>query len=97
MRNHFYYVYILTRKRNSVFYVGVTNNLIRRIHEHKTGLVEGFTKKYDVKKLVYYEQFEDIQLAIQREKSIKKWKRQYKINAIEALNPDWKDLYFDIC
>ena len=92
MQDQHYYVYILTRARNSVFYVGVTNNLVRRVHEHKMGLVEGFTQKYNIKKLVYYEQYEDIQLAIQREKSIKKWKRQYKINAIESMNPDWKDL-----
>jgi putative endonuclease len=97
MQHQHYYVYILTRARNSVFYVGVTNNLVRRVHEHKMGLVEGFTQKYNIKQLVYYEQYEDIQLAIQREKSIKKWKRQYKINAIEGMNPDWKDLYFDIC
>ena len=81
-----YYVYILTRERNSVFYVGVTSDLIRRVYEHKMGLVEGFTKKYNIKSLVYYEQFEDIYLAIAREKLIKKWKRQYKINAIESIH-----------
>lgn len=96
MRNHDYYVYILTRARNSVFYVGVTNNLVRRVYEHKMGLIEGFTKKYNVKMLVYYEHFEDINGAIAREKVIKKWKRQYKINAIEGMNPQWKDLYDEI-
>ena len=96
MQNHHYYVYILTRVRNSVFYVGVTNDLIRRVHEHKMGLVEGFTKKHNIKTLVYYEQFENIYFAIAREKLIKKWKRQYKISAIESINPGWKDLYFDL-
>lgn len=96
MRNHNYYVYILTRKRNSVFYVGVTNDLIRRVYEHKVGIIEGFTKKYDVKRLVYYEYFDDIHAAIYREKIIKKWKRKYKINAIERMNPEWKDLYVDL-
>ena len=66
MRNYYYYVYILTRERNSVFYVDVTNDLVRRIHEHKMGLVEGFTKKHNIKTLVYYEQFEDIYLAVER-------------------------------
>ena len=94
MRN--YYVYILTRERNSTFYTGVTNNLVRRVYEHKMGLVEGFTKKHHIKRLVYYEQFGNVHLAIQREKIIKKWKRRYKINAIESINPDWRDLYFDL-
>jgi len=96
MKNHDYYVYILTRERNSVFYVGVTNDLIRRVYEHKMEIVRGFTKKYNVKILVYYEHFEDIHEAIRREKIIKKWKRRYKINAIERMNPDWKDLFFDL-
>ena len=96
MRDHNYYVYILTRERNSVFYVGVTNDLARRVYEHKMELVEGFTKKYNIKMLVYYEHFENINSAISREKAIKKWKRQYKISAIESINPQWKDLYFDL-
>ena len=96
MSNHNYYVYILTRARNSIFYVGVTNDLIRRVYEHKMGLVEGFTKKHNIKMLVYYEHFEDINSAIAREKVIKKWKRRYKINAIEGMNPQWKDLYYEI-
>ena len=96
MRDQSSYVYIMTRERNSVFYVGVTNNLIRRVYEHKMGLVEGFTKIHHIKILVYYEEFEDIYLAIAREKIIKKWKRQYKINAIESINPEWKDLYNDL-
>jgi len=96
MRDNHYFVYILTRSRNSVFYVGITNNLARRVYEHKMGFVEGFTKKHNIKMLVYYEQVEDVRLAIAREKLIKKWKRQYKINAIESMNPEWKDLYFDL-
>ena len=109
MQNYHYYVYILTCARNSVFYAGITNDLVRRVYEHKMGLVEGFTKKHNIKTLravaikemstapkVYYEQFEDLDLAIAREKSIKKWKRQYKINAIESMNPEWKDLYIEL-
>ena len=91
-----YYVYILTKERNSVFYVGVTTDLIRRVYEHKEDLADGFTKKYQIKELVYYEEYDDMETAIAREKIIKKWKRKYKINAIERMNPDWKDLYFDL-
>jgi len=96
MKEHNYYVYILTRERNSVFYVGVTNNLLRRVYEHKNGLISGFTKKYNVTMLVYYEHFDDIHAAIRREKAIKKWRRKYKIAAIESMNPDWRDLYFGL-
>ncbi|MCX5819098.1 MAG: GIY-YIG nuclease family protein [Deltaproteobacteria bacterium] len=88
-----YYVYILASKKNGTLYVGVTNDLIRRVYEHKNNLVGGFTKKYRVKNLVYFEACEDIRAAIQREKNIKKWKRQWKIDLIEKNNPDWKDLY----
>lgn len=96
MQEKTYYVYILTRERNSVFYTGVTNDLMRRVFEHKNDLLGGFTKKYNVKKLVYYECFDDIGHAIQREKIIKKWKRKFKINAIENINPGWKDLCFEL-
>ena len=96
MKEHTYYVYILTKERNSVFDVGVTNNLIRRVYEHKEGIISGFTKKYDVKMLVYYEYYNDIHEAIHREKLIKKWKRKFKVNAIEKMNPEWKDLYFEL-
>lgn len=89
----YYYVYILAKARNSTFYVGVTNDLIRRVYEHKMGLADGFTKKYGIKTLVYYEQHEYINEAIRREKLIKKWKREYKVNVIECQNPGWKDLY----
>jgi putative endonuclease len=91
-----YYVYILTRERNSVFYVGVTNDLLRRVFEHKEEITGGFTKKYGVKKLVYYESHGDIHFAIHREKIIKKWKRKFKISAIENMNPEWKDLYWGL-
>ena len=96
MKQHNYYVYILTRERNSVFYVGVTNNLIRRVYEHKEGMIPGFTKKYNVKMLVYYECCDDIKAAISREKVIKKWQRKYKIAAIESMNPNLHDLYFEL-
>jgi putative endonuclease len=88
-----YYVYILASKKNGTLYIGVTNNLIKRVYEHKNDLVEGFTKKYGVHKLVYYEQTESVYSAIQREKQLKKWNRSWKIELIEKLNPDWDDLY----
>ena len=87
-----YYVYILTNKSNNVLYIGVTNDLIRRIFEHKNKLVEGFTKKYNLRKLVYYEATNDIEGAINREKQLKNWHRDWKINLIDQFNPDWKDL-----
>jgi putative endonuclease len=89
----YYYVYILASKRNGTLYIGVTNDLVRRVYEHKNGLVEGFTKKYGVHSLVYYEQCEDIESAIQREKRLKFWHRKWKIRLIEEANLDWKDLY----
>lgn len=91
------YVYILTNKMNTVLYTGVTNDLVRRIYEHKEKLVDGFTKKYNVNKLVYYETFNDIKSAIQREKQIKGITRQKKIDLINTINKNWKDLYQDIC
>jgi len=87
-----YYIYILTNKTNNVMYIGVTNNLNRRIVEHKEELVEGFTKKYHVHKLVYYEIFHDPTVAIQREKQLKHWKRDKKNKLVETINPTWKDL-----
>jgi len=77
-------------------YVGLTNNLIRRAYEHKNDLIEGFNKKYGVHKLVYYEQTNDIHNAIQREKELKKWNRQWKINLIEKFNPNWNDIYDEL-
>ena len=90
------YVYILTNKPNGTLYVGVTSDLIKRVYEHKHDLVDGFTKKYAVHKLVYYEDCGNIENAIMREKQIKKWKRLYKINAINEVNPEWSDLYKNI-
>lgn len=88
-----YYVYILASKRHGTLYIGVTNNLIRRISEHREGLAAGFTKKYDVKRLVHYEFFEDIHDAIRRETLLKKWRRQWKIDLIQSRNIEWTDLY----
>ena len=87
-----YYVYILTNWNNKVMYVGVTNNLQRRIAEHKSKLIEGFTKKYNVNKLVYYEHTTDVNSAIAREKEIKGWKRCKKDALVVSINPQWKDL-----
>ena len=91
-----YFIYILASKRNGTLYVGVSNNLVKRVYEHKNNLVEGFTKKYQVHNLVYYEQTSDIQTAIAREKQLKKWSRRWKIGLIEKLNPSWKDLYVEL-
>jgi putative endonuclease len=91
-----YYIYILTNQYNTVFYVGVTNNLIRRVYEHKNKLVKGFTSKYNINKLVCYEVFSDVRDAIYREKQIKSWNRKKKIEMIEKFNPEWKDLYEEI-
>ena len=88
-----YFVYILASKKNGTLYIGVTNNLLKRVYEHKNNLVEGFTQKYDVHNLVYYEIFRSIQDAITREKNIKKWKRKWKMELIEESNPNWEDLY----
>ena len=88
-----YCVYILASKKNGVLYIGVTSNLQKRIWEHKNNVVEGFTKKYFVHKLVYFEQTSDVNSALLREKQLKKWKREWKINLIEKENPFWKDLY----
>ena len=88
-----YYVYILASKRNGTIYTGVTSDLIRRTNQHKEKQAEGFTKKYNVSMLVYYEIHNDIQEAIKREKNIQAWKRAWKLRLIEENNPDWKDLY----
>ncbi len=88
-----YFVYILASKRNGTLYIGVTNSLIRRVYEHKNDLVEGFTKKYKVHSLVYYEMTNDIKSAIEREKRLKKWNRKWKLELIEKMNPQWNDLY----
>ena len=86
-------VYILASKRNGTLYVGVTTNLVKRVWEHKNNLVEGFTKKYGVHQLVWYELYESMESAIMREKRLKEWKRTWKLKLIESDNPSWQDLY----
>ena len=88
-----YYVYLLASQRNGTLYCGVTNDLIRRVWEHKEGLTDGFSKKYGVKMLVWFETHEDINAAITREKQIKEWRRDWKLEMIEKTNPYWRDLY----
>jgi putative endonuclease len=88
-----YYVYFLASKKNGTIYIGVTNNLVKRVFEHKSKFNLGFTNKYEVNKLVYFEVFEESLVAIKREKQLKNWKRDWKINLIERVNIEWKDLY----
>lgn len=90
------WIYILTNKRNSTLYIGVTSNLGQRIWQHREGLIEGFTKRYGLKTLVWYHHFDDLQDARRREVQMKEWKRAWKVEAIEALNPTWRDLYPDV-
>ena len=87
-----FYVYIMANKRNGTIYIGVTNNLAHRVYEHANSLVPGFTSRYGLKMLVYYEVFDSISLAIQRETSLKRWPRRWKLELIEKTNPQWKDL-----
>jgi len=91
------YVYIMSNKINGTLYIGVTSDLIKRVWQHKSGFVSGFTKKYGLKQLVYYEQHHDITEAIHREKQLKKWSRALKLNLINQNNPKWEDLYDEIC
>jgi putative endonuclease len=93
---HQYYLYILTNKKNETLYIGVSNNLERRMFEHKNKLIEGFTKNYGLDKLVYFETYQYVNDAIKREKSMKKWKRQWKISLIEKDNPNWNDICLQI-
>ncbi|XLQ20465.1 MAG: GIY-YIG nuclease family protein [Candidatus Moraniibacteriota bacterium] len=88
-----YCVYILASKKNGILYIGVTSNLQKRVWEHKNNVVDGFTKKYFVHRLVYFAQTTDVNSALLREKQLKKWKREWKVNLIEKENPYWKDLY----
>ena len=88
-----YYVYILASDIGGTLYIGVTNDLVRRVYEHKSGAAEGFTKRYDIKCLVHFEQYDDIEHAIRREKRLKKWNRKWKSRLIEENNPNWTDLY----
>ena len=92
MKEYNFYVYILTNWNNEVMYIGMTNNLERRLHEHKHKLVDGFTRKYNINKLVCYEHTTDVHAAITREKEIKKWRREKKNNLVNTTNPEWKDL-----
>ena len=91
-----YYIYILANKRNGTLYIGVTSNLVKRVYEHKNNIIEGFSKKYNIHKLVYYEITNDIENAIRREKQLKKWNRKWKMNLIENSNPEWIDLYYGL-
>jgi putative endonuclease len=91
-----YYVYILTNWNNKVMYIGITGNLQQRIHQHKNKLIDGFTKKYNVTKLVYHEETEDVVSAITREKQLKNWTREKKNKLVKTANPEWKDLGFEL-
>ena len=93
MNKKYYYIYIMTNKLNTVLYTSITNDLKRRVYEHKNKIVEGFTKRYNIDKLVYYEVFEDSYNAITREKQIKGWVRKKKADLINSFNPIWEDLY----
>jgi len=90
-----YYVYILASTKNGTLYIGVTNDLERRIDEHKRKIADSFTKKYNISTLVYFEPTEDVRSAISREKALKMWKRQWKLSLIESVNPNWSDLSLD--
>jgi putative endonuclease len=90
------YVYILASKYNGTLYIGLTSDLVRRVWEHKNKCVSGFTSKYNVSLLVYYEIFGDIQLAAARERRLKEWQRKWKIDLIQTMNPEWRDLYHEI-
>jgi len=96
MKEKVYYVYILASKRNGTLYTGVTNDLIRRVMEHKEKIIKGFTSKYGADKLVYYESHRYINEAIRRESNIKAWKRKWKLELIEEENKEWKDLFYDL-
>ena len=91
-----YFVYIVANKPRGTLYVGVTNDLVRRIYEHREGLVPGFTKRYGLKQLVYFERYDDPQTAIQREKNIRHWSRAWKLDLVASADPQWRDLYSDI-
>ena len=91
-----FYVYILASRIGDTLYIGVTNDLVRRVYEHREDVTDGFTKKYQVHRLVYFEQHSDIEAAIQREKRLKKWNRAWKIQLIEETNPNWDDLHVGI-
>lgn len=91
-----YYVYIVASKKNGTLYIGMTNNLKSRTIQHKEGLIPGFTQRYKVNMLVYFEEYSDVRDAITRETQMKRWKRDWKIELIESLNPEWKDLLYEL-
>ncbi len=95
MANKSYYIYIISSFKK-VLYIGITSNLRKRIWEHREGVVDGFTKKYNIKMLVYYEVYDDPETAIKREKQLKRWRREKKLKLIESMNPEWKDLYEEL-
>ena len=90
------YVYIMASQRNGTLYIGVTSNLVQRVHQHRNGLIEGFTKKYDCKFLVWFQAFDNLDEARRRELQMKEWRRAWKLREIEAINPDWNDLYLSL-
>ena len=92
MREYHFFVYILTSYNGNAMYIGFTNDLVRRVYEHKSGMIEGFTKQYRVHKLVYFERFEDVRAALEREKQLKKWSRTKKNWLVETTNPEWKEI-----
>ena len=92
-----YFVYILSSKRNGTLYIGITNDLIKRVYEHREELMDGFTKKYNINQLVYYEEYQNIDIAIEREKKLKQWDRRRKLKLIEKSNDNWEDLYGKLC
>jgi putative endonuclease len=96
MKARLSFVYIMANHKGGTFYIGVTNNLIRRVYEHKNKITKGFTEKYNLTRLVYYEIHEDITYAIKREKNIKAWQRMWKVRLIENFNPKWEDLYYHL-
>ena len=96
METELHFVYILASKRNGTLYIGVTNNLLKRVDQHRNNLVEGFTARYGVHRLVYYEQYRNAGDAINREKQLKKWDRQWKLALIEKGNPEWRDLFDEL-
>ena len=90
------YVYIMASQRNGTLYIGVTSNLVQRVHQHRNGLIEGFTKKYDCKFLVWFQAFDNVDEARRRDLQMKEWRRAWKLREIEAINPDWNDLYLSL-
>ena len=91
-----YYVYFLASRPGGAIYVGVTNDLVRRVHQHRSGTIEGHTKRYNIARIVYFEVYDSVRLAIQREKNIKHWPRAWKVRLINENNPTWRDLYEEI-